>query len=120
MNTATCLALVFLAFSLQTARAETSSKATVEVLAHGEKVYLANCVACHGSKGDGRGPASVAITGVKPCDFTVGKFKKGASADELFKTITKGVEGTAMPSWSGLEEADRKAVVQYILSLKKK
>jgi len=85
----------------------------------GKILYEVNCAACHGLKGDGLGRAAVAIAGVKPRDFTAGAFKYGSSSDELFNTITKGVEGTAMPAWGQLPETDRRAVVAYLLKFVK-
>lgn len=79
----------------------------------GKKVYLKNCATCHGNKGKGEGPAS---KGLKPAprDFTSGKFKYGSTDDALFKTITNGSKGTAMPSWKALPEKDRWAVIAFI------
>jgi cytochrome c oxidase cbb3-type subunit I/II len=97
-----------------TARAEDAQ------LAKGKTVFLNNCVACHGVDGDGRGPASVAIAGAKPRDFTKGVYKYGDRPEQMFETISKGVPGTAMPPWASLPEDERRAVIQYVLSLKKK
>jgi mono/diheme cytochrome c family protein len=33
-------------------------KVTADVLSHGKQVYLEYCMACHGLKGDGNGPAA--------------------------------------------------------------
>jgi len=106
-----CLILVGLTF---VSRAQADAK----ILSHGKDIYMTNCVACHGEKGDGRGPASVAINGPKPRNFIEGKFKYGSTADQIFKTISDGVKDSAMPSWKSLPEEDRRAVIQYILSLK--
>jgi cytochrome c oxidase cbb3-type subunit I/II len=86
---------------------------------HGKEVFMENCIACHGVKGDGKGPAAVAIPGAKPRDFTAAKFKYGSQDKDLFKTITNGSEGTAMPSWSALSETDRWSVIHYLRTLKK-
>ncbi|OYZ22962.1 MAG: hypothetical protein B7Y39_06845 [Bdellovibrio sp. 28-41-41] len=85
----------------------------------GKKIYRENCIACHGDKGDGRGPAAVAIPGTKPRNFIEGKYKYGETSKEIFKTLTEGVPGTAMPPWASLSEKDRWAVIAYIKSLKK-
>jgi len=37
--------------------------------------------------------------------------------DDLFRTISRGIPGSAMPSWGHLPEADRWALVQHIRSL---
>ncbi len=85
----------------------------------GKAIYAENCVSCHGPDGDGKGPAAIAIPGAKPRDFTKGEFKYGSSPEELFKTISQGVPDTAMPSWAGLPEQDRRDVIAYVRSLKK-
>lgn len=86
----------------------------------GKTIFEENCIGCHGAKGDGKGAAAVAISGAKPRDFTAGKFKYGSSDDELFKTVTAGVPGTAMPPWNTLSEKDRRSVIKYIRSFAKK
>ena len=86
----------------------------------GKTVYLNNCTACHGSLGDGRGPAAVAIANPKPRNFLQEPLKYGDSKDEIFKTITNGVPNTAMPPWAALSEDERKAVASYIFDLVEK
>lgn len=91
-----------------------------EMAKAGAAIYMQNCTACHGPQGDGRGPAAVAIQGgKKPRDFTTGKYKFGDKPEEIFKTITNGSPGTAMPGWSSLSEDDRWALAYYVKSLKK-
>ena len=86
----------------------------------GKVVYENNCVACHGVTGDGRGPASAMIKNPKPRNFLGEKFKYGESKEAVFKTITNGVDGTAMPPWNALSEQERQSVAAYVLSLRKK
>jgi len=68
----------------------------------GERVYRENCTACHGEKGDGKGPQADRLK-TKPRDFTGGiyKFRSTPSGSlpldsDLARTITRGVRGTAM------------------------
>lgn len=86
----------------------------------GKTVYLTNCTACHGSLGDGRGPAAAAIPNPKPRNFLEEPLKYGDSKDQIFKTITNGIPNTAMPPWAALSEAERKAVATYIFELVEK
>jgi mono/diheme cytochrome c family protein len=73
----------------------------------GEKVYAANCVACHGQAGDGSGLAGAA-------DFTDVDLMRGEKPAEFFEAIRDGVEGTAMPAWGGaLSEMDIWDVLYY-------
>ncbi len=86
----------------------------------GAKLYAANCILCHGPKGQGNGPASAAMGNLKPRNFTKDPFKFGESFEEVMKTVETGITGTPMPSWKHLPETERKAIVRYILSLRKK
>lgn len=92
-----------------------------EWIAHGKAVYARRCLGCHGEQGDGNGPAAAFMQTDRPRDFTLGVFKfrltpSGSMPDDgdLLRTITRGVRGTAMPSWHELPLKDRLAVIQYI------
>lgn len=87
----------------------------------GRKVYERRCIGCHGEKGDGKGPAAKFFVKAKPRDFTAGVFKFRHTPtgslpldSDLFRTITVGVRGTAMPPWFNLPESERWDVIQYI------
>jgi cytochrome c oxidase cbb3-type subunit I/II len=91
-----------------------------EWIGYGKQVYERRCIACHGAKGDGNGPAATFLYRQRPRNFTLGEFKfrltKGPlpSDADLLRTITRGVRGTAMPAWFELPLDDRLAVIQYI------
>jgi cytochrome c oxidase cbb3-type subunit 2 len=89
-------------------------------IARGKEIYLRRCVGCHGEKGDGNGPAATFLD-PRPRNFRDGIFKfrvtpSGALPTEgdIYRTVTRGVRGTAMPSWHELPEKDRLAVIQFI------
>jgi DMSO reductase family type II enzyme heme b subunit len=91
--------------------------------ADGRAVYDQHCSACHNINGDGNGPASVWLY-PKPRNFNTGMFKIQStpagslpSDDDLFQTITRGMPGSSMPSFSYLSEVERTAVVGYVKSL---
>lgn len=87
--------------------------ATPELVKRGKIVFEQNCVMCHGIHGLGDGPASRAIN-PKPRNFVKAEFKFGNSPAEMFKTVSNGIEGTAMPPWKdALSEEDRWAVIHY-------
>ena len=87
----------------------------------GKKIFMNNCTACHGEKGDGQGPAARAIASRKPRNFVDEDFQYGSKREEIFKTISDGVPGSAMPPWKdALSEKERFAVIDYIQTLKKK
>jgi len=89
-------------------------------IAYGKEVYERRCVGCHGTKGDGNGPAATFLFNQRPRNFSAGVFKfrlsqKPVPTDgDLLRTITRGVRGTAMPAWYELPLNDRLAVIQYI------
>jgi cytochrome c oxidase cbb3-type subunit I/II len=92
-----------------------------EWIAYGKEVYERRCIGCHGVKGDGNGPAAAFMQQDRPRNFTLGVFKfrltpSGSMPNDgdLFRTITRGVRGTAMPTWHELPEKDRLAAIQYI------
>jgi len=94
--------------------------ASKRVIAQGEHQYMMRCSRCHGEKGDGNGQVADFLD-PRPRDFTLGMFKFRTTStgalptdDDLFRTITRGIPGTAMPSWEGLPVGLRWALVYYI------
>ncbi len=92
-----------------------------EFIALGRDVYQRRCIGCHGVEGDGNGPAATFHYRVRPRNFTYGvfKFRNTPSGSlptdgDLMRVITRGVRGTAMPTWHMLSVTDRLAVIQYI------
>ncbi|MHB0975161.1 MAG: cytochrome c oxidase subunit II [Thiobacillus sp.] len=78
---------------------------TAELVARGEKVYQANCAACHQANGMGLPGTFPAING--------SKVATGPIADHI-KVVLNGRPGTAMASFAGqLSDADIAAVVTY-------
>jgi cytochrome c oxidase cbb3-type subunit 2 len=91
-----------------------------DVLALGREVYAARCVGCHGEDGDGNGPAATFLS-PRPRDFTLGVFKFRSTPSgslptdgDLYRTVTRGLRSTAMPTWHELPDRDRLAVVAFI------
>jgi cytochrome c oxidase subunit 2 len=76
-----------------------------ELMARGEKVYAANCAACHQANGKGLPPAFPALDGSK-----IAKGPKLANLD----MVLKGKPGTAMAAFGAqLSDTDIAAVVAY-------
>lgn len=92
------------------------------LLALGAEVYRLRCVPCHGVNGNGRG-LHAARLGVPARDFTRGvyEFRSTPSGTlptdlDLFRTVSRGVHGTAMIPWGWLGEAERWGVVEHVKS----
>lgn len=82
--------------------------------AKGEKVYKANCVVCHGDKGDGKGPAAMGMT-PPPRNFTSAADMKGIDEARLKKSIAEGRPGTPMVGFGKtLKAGDIDDVVAYV------
>jgi mono/diheme cytochrome c family protein len=88
--------------------------ANASALALGQKLYVGNCMMCHGQSGRGDGPGAAALE-KKPADLTA-RVKGGATDGELFWKISEG--RSPMISWKGsLSETQRWELVNYIKSL---
>ena len=86
----------------------------------GDKLYSEYCLVCHGEKGWGDGPAAHFLD-PRPRDFRRGIFKirstpTSPTDEDLFRTITRGIPGTLMPSYEDLTEEERWDLVVYIKS----
>jgi cytochrome c oxidase cbb3-type subunit 2 len=95
-----------------------------ELVARGQEVWQqAKCWECHGQTGKGDGPKSDELKddfGFQSlaADLTTGQFKSGPAAEDIFRTMSTGLAGTPMPSYSdSLPEEDRWALSYYVLAL---
>ena len=78
------------------------------------ELYLFRCAVCHGEAGRGDGPA-VPFLYPAPRDFSIGLFKYKTSShkqqrptdEDLFRTIKKGLNRTAMPAWGAVLSDDQ-------------
>ncbi len=82
-------------------------------LDRGASLYAANCSSCHGSAGDGRGPAAAQLN-PPPIDFTDRARARERSLFGLYQVIEQGLEGTAMPSFAHLPPEDRWALAFHV------
>jgi mono/diheme cytochrome c family protein len=90
------------------------------VLTRGARSYELYCRACHGDKGDGKGPSASGLR-PPPRDFTLGEFKFAAVPagtlphdDDLVRIVRSGLHGTAMLSWDGVPETELQDIIQYL------
>ncbi len=93
---------------------------TSDAIAAGKKIYEIKCYYCHGIKGDGNGSDAPRLD-PKPRNFTRNEYKirsTGQSVlptdEDLFRIISSGVEGSAMPFWNTLTTDERWQVIYYI------
>ena len=89
-------------------------------LQHGRAVYAAQCAGCHGTTGDGKGPAG-AYLNPPPRDYRNGIFKftstpRGSKPrrDDLRRILKYGAKGTSMPAFRFLSDEDAEAVLDYV------
>jgi len=75
-----------------------------EIMKRGEKVYAANCMACHQANGKGGGP-------VKPLDGAA--VVNDADKTKQIHVLLKGQNNGAMPSWKQLSNTDIASVVTF-------
>ena len=75
-----------------------------DLAAKGEKIYAANCAACHQATGKGVAGAFPALDGSKIVN---------GPADAQIALLLNGKTGTAMPSWKQLSDTDIAAVITY-------
>ncbi len=95
--------------------------ATPESVEAGREIYDSQCWFCHGEEGDGQGPIAEYLW-PRPRDFTAGSYKLRTTGsgelptdEDLYRTITLGIPGTAMPEWeSSLGSEERWQVIAYL------
>jgi mono/diheme cytochrome c family protein len=95
---------------------------TADVLNQGRVAYMQYCRACHGDKGDGRGPSAPGLR-PPPRNFTQGEFKFGWVLDQklprdedLVRIVRSNLHGTAMLGWE-LPDEQLLKIIQYIKTL---
>lgn len=95
-----------------------------DLIAKGKEIWKqAKCLECHGDTGKGDGEKSAGLKDdnkfpMIPADLTSGQFKSGPSVKDIFRTISTGLSGTPMPSYSeSFDEEQRWALAYYVLSL---
>ena len=100
-------------------------QSTPKLVALGKQIYAQQCVACHGIGGRGDGEAAYLLY-PKPRDFVAARYRLVSTWDrvptdqDLFDTISRGMPGSAMPSWEHLTTEQRWGLAYYIKSLAEK
>ena len=75
-----------------------------DITARGEKVYAANCAACHQANGKGAGP-------IKPLDGSA--VVLDADKGKQIAVLLNGQNNGAMPAWKQLSDTEIAAVITY-------
>jgi cytochrome c oxidase subunit II len=75
-----------------------------DIVARGEKVYAANCAACHQANGKGAGP-------IKALDGSA--MVLDADHSKQIAILLKGAANGAMPAWTQLSDTEIAAVISY-------
>ena len=82
-------------------------------LAAVSKLFVANCVSCHGEHGAGDGAAAGGLK-PSPVNFHV----RQPSSERAWTVIEQGIPGSSMPAWQGrLSEDDRHLLVRFVQTL---
>src|SRR5216110_3046518 len=88
-------------------------------LARGAAVFREQCVQCHGAAGRGDGPKAHQLEGPPPASLADRAAMSTVSAVDVYRKLTIGVAGTAMPQFEEtLSPEDRWAVASYVATLR--
>ena len=98
---------------------------TNESIELGKKLYVdTGCVKCHGNLGRGDGPSAPTLTDdymrpIRAANLSQSwTFRGGSSREDIFRTMSTGLNGTPMPSFTdALTPEQRWAITDYIVSL---
>lgn len=110
-------ASVFLSFAAFAADFELKGDAS-----KGETHYKAMCVACHGEKGDGNGPAGATLN-PKPGSFTDPANAERLTPEWIYKMVKNGGQANGksplMVAWAGaLNDQQLRDVSAFVLKFK--
>jgi len=98
----------------QAASAEPFANGLKGDLRSGEKIYMAGCATCHGTKGDGKGPRAYFIN-PKPRVFIDPAFRATFNRPALYAAVANGRLGTEMPAWSKvLSDQEMTDVAEFV------
>jgi cbb3-type cytochrome c oxidase subunit III len=106
-------ALVAFVKSVERPQPSSASSANSAQIASGQKLFQAQCISCHGTRGDGNGAAAGALA-LCPTNF----IEEQPSSDDMLRALEHGIAGTSMPPWKDqISLVDRQALTVYVRSL---
>ena len=122
----TILCMLMTAAGSMPVAAEPGAPLDFNLYLQGKYVYERNCIVCHGQRGDGNGELSPTLK-PKPRSFREGMFKFRSTPygmlpkdEDLRKTITHGLSGTAMGAFGHLQADELDAVIVYLKSFSRR
>lgn len=86
-------------------------------LENGQRLYSQNCVSCHGSIGDGKGPSAAGLN-PQPSALNDPIAMGDKAPIEAYHTVKFGVEGTSMAPFLGLSDKELWEVAFYVHTLR--
>ena len=87
------------------------------VLSRGKELFARQCVICHGENDDGAGSFAYPMN-QRPRNIRLGNFKLSTTQnqiptdEDLLRTISRGMPGSAMMPWGHLPQTDLQALVR--------
>jgi len=90
-----------------------------QLVARGKELFARQCAVCHGDAGDGAGKFAY-LMNPRPRNLQQGNFKLAntqnqvPSDEDLIRTISRGMPGSAMPPWGHLPLTDLQALTAYV------
>jgi len=107
-------------YATDSPRLKASGVIQLSRLPAGQKQFLAECAGCHGPEGDGGGPAARYLE-PRPRNFFKGLFKFTSTdtgvrpkRKDLYRTVSRGLSGSAMPPFALMTEERRWDIVEYV------
>lgn len=96
-----------------------------QLLVRGKELFSRQCAVCHGDVGDGAGKFAY-LMNPRPRNLQQGNFKLATtqnqvpSDEDLIRTISRGMPGSAMPPWGHLPISDLQALSAFVRDIRTK
>lgn len=93
------------------------------LIGRGKELFAKQCAICHGDAGDGAGKFAY-LMNPRPRNLQQGNFKLATtqnqlpSEEDLLRTISRGMPGSAMPPWGHLPLSDLRALVAFVRDIR--